>query len=107
MKCGGIDPANDSGYTSSFFACAEQVNISGAVKGTAVWPEHLKPIAWHRDSEMVRMKLGLYHSINNVRESALIHTQCKAPSVLFDLGARNLCLFVSLYGRWHIHNWTK
>ncbi|CAN0560802.1 unnamed protein product, partial [Ectocarpus sp. 12 AP-2014] len=26
----------------------------------------LKPVAWHRDSEMVRMKLGLYHSIHNV-----------------------------------------
>ena len=45
---------------------SEQVNISGAVKGQAVWPSDLKPIAWHRDSEMVRMKLGLYHSPHNV-----------------------------------------
>lgn len=45
-----------------------QVNISGAVSGRAVWPSKLKPVAWHRDSEMVRMKLGLYHSIHNVAD---------------------------------------
>lgn len=44
----------------------KQVVISGAVNGRAVWPSHLTPIAWHNDSEMVRMKLGLYHSIHNV-----------------------------------------
>lgn len=48
-------------------ACvSKQVNVSGAVNGRAEWPSDLKPIAWHRDSEMVRMKLGLYHSIHNV-----------------------------------------
>ena len=36
-----------------------------------MWPKHLKPVAWHRDSEMVRMKLGLYHSKGNVRS---LHT---------------------------------
>eukprot|EP00752_Nemacystus_decipiens_P010979 g9756.t1 len=50
------------------FGKSMEVNISGAVNGKAVWPSHLKPIAWHRDSEMVRMKLGLYHSINNVHD---------------------------------------
>lgn len=45
-----------------------QVELSGAVNGKAVWPSNLKPIAWHRDSEMVRMKLGLYHSIHNVAD---------------------------------------
>ena len=51
--------------------CCEhnQVELSGAVKGKAVWPKHLNPVAWHRDSEMVRMKLGLYHSKGNVRRA--------------------------------------
>ncbi|CAB1105416.1 unnamed protein product [Ectocarpus sp. CCAP 1310/34] len=49
------------------------VNISGAVSGTAVWPSDLKPVAWHRDSEMVRMKLGLYHSIHNVHDQEVIY----------------------------------
>ncbi|CAN0104949.1 unnamed protein product [Scytosiphon promiscuus] len=44
------------------------VKISGAVNGRAEWPSDLKPIAWHRDSQMVRMKLGLYHSIHNVAD---------------------------------------
>ncbi|CAN0536605.1 unnamed protein product, partial [Ectocarpus sp. 12 AP-2014] len=47
------------------FGQSMEVNISGAVSGKAVWPSDLKPVAWHRDSEMVRMKLGLYHSIHN------------------------------------------
>lgn len=33
-----------------------------------MWPKDLKPVAWHRDAEMARMKLGLYHSINNVAD---------------------------------------
>lgn len=43
-----------------------KVEISGAVKGKAVWPKNEKPVAWHSNAEMVRMKLGLYHSINDV-----------------------------------------
>lgn len=42
--------------------------LSGAVKGHAVWPQDLEPVAWHRDAEMVRMKLGLYHSRGNVAD---------------------------------------
>lgn len=42
--------------------------MSGAVEGKAVWPENLKPVAWHRDSEMVRMKLGLYHKTDEVAD---------------------------------------
>lgn len=49
-----------------FVVSFEKVNISGAVNGQAVWPSNLKPIAWHRASEMVKMKLGLYHSPHNV-----------------------------------------
>lgn len=45
-----------------------KVDISGAVKGKAVWPQELKPVAWHEDSEMGRLKLGLYHSPNNVAD---------------------------------------
>lgn len=45
-----------------------QVFISGAVNGHAVWPQDLEPVAWHRDAEMVRMKLGLYHSAGNVAD---------------------------------------
>lgn len=48
--------------------CTTQVELSGAAKGKAVWPSNLKPVAWHKDSEMVRMKLGLYHSIHNVAD---------------------------------------
>ncbi|CAB1096171.1 unnamed protein product [Ectocarpus sp. CCAP 1310/34] len=62
--------------TRLFTSCSrafEQVNISGAVSGTAVWPSDLKPVAWHRDSEMVRMKLGLYHSIHNVHDQEVIY----------------------------------
>lgn len=51
--------------------CCQQVNISGAVNGRAEWPSDLKPVAWHRDSEMVRMKLGLYHSIHNVSAACM------------------------------------
>lgn len=42
--------------------------MSGAVKGKAVWPTHLKPVAWHIDSEMAKMKLGLYNSKNKVAD---------------------------------------
>ncbi|CAB1114978.1 unnamed protein product [Ectocarpus sp. CCAP 1310/34] len=55
------------------FGQSMEVNISGAVSGTAVWPSDLKPVAWHRDSEMVRMKLGLYHSIHNVADQEVIY----------------------------------
>lgn len=44
------------------------MEVSGAVEGEAEWPSNLKPVAWHRDSEMVRMKLGLYHSRDNVAD---------------------------------------
>eukprot|EP00903_Cladosiphon_okamuranus_P018095 g16653.t1 len=50
------------------FGKSMEVNISGAVNGKAVWPSHLKPVAWHRDSEMVRMKLGLYHAPDKVHD---------------------------------------
>lgn len=33
-----------------------------------MWPSHLKPIAWNADGNMVRMKLGLYHSTHNVAD---------------------------------------
>ena len=46
-----------------------QVELSGAATGKAVWPKHLKPVAWHRDSEMVRMKIGLYHAKGKVRRT--------------------------------------
>ena len=46
----------------------EKVEISGAVKGKAVWPSKLGPVAWHRDAEMARLKLGLYHSKDNVAD---------------------------------------
>lgn len=45
-----------------------QVTLSGAVEGKAEWPKKLKPVAWHSDAEMVRMKLGLYHSKDNVAD---------------------------------------
>lgn len=47
---------------------SEQVELSGAVSGKAVWPKHLKPVAWHKDAEMVRMKLGLYHKADEVAD---------------------------------------
>lgn len=45
-----------------------QVTLSGAVEGKAVWPKHLKPVAWHDDADRVRMKLGLYHKIDEVHD---------------------------------------
>lgn len=45
-----------------------QVTLSGAVEGKAVWPSHLKPVAWHEDADRVRMKLGLYHKIDEVHD---------------------------------------
>lgn len=44
------------------------MELSGAVEGTAEWPSHLEPVAWHNGGDMVRMKLGLYHSTNNVAD---------------------------------------
>ena len=44
------------------------MELSGAVSGKAVWPKNLKPVAWHKDAEMVRMKLGLYHKTNEVAD---------------------------------------
>ena len=46
----------------------EQVEISGAVEGTAEWPEHLTPVAWHSDAKMERLKLGLYHKTDQVAD---------------------------------------
>lgn len=48
--------------------CVFQVEISGAVRGTAEWPSNLEPVAWHRGAEMVRMKLGLYHATHKVAD---------------------------------------
>lgn len=48
--------------------CILQVTLSGAVEGKAVWPKHLKPVAWHDDADRVRMKLGLYHKIDEVHD---------------------------------------
>lgn len=45
-----------------------QVTISGAVEGKAVWPSKLKPVAWHKDADRVRMKLGLYHKVDQVHD---------------------------------------
>lgn len=45
-----------------------QVTLSGAVEGKAVWPKHLKPVAWHDDADRVRMKLGLYHKTDEVHD---------------------------------------
>lgn len=45
-----------------------KVNISGAVKGKAVWPKKLEPVAWNNAGDMVRMKLGLYHAKNKVAD---------------------------------------
>lgn len=50
------------------FDVSLQVELSGAVEGKAVWPSHLKPVAWNNDGDMARMKLGLYHSIHNVAD---------------------------------------
>lgn len=33
-----------------------------------MWPEHLKPIAWHKDAKMARLKLGLYHKTGKVAD---------------------------------------
>ena len=33
-----------------------------------MWPKHLKPVAWHRDADRVRMKLGLYHKKKKVAD---------------------------------------
>lgn len=33
-----------------------------------MWPKHLKPVAWHDDADRVRMKLGLYHKIDEVHD---------------------------------------
>ncbi|CBJ49107.1 conserved unknown protein [Ectocarpus siliculosus] len=44
----------------------DEVRLSGAVEGRAVWPSNLKPVAWHRDADRVRMKLGLYHKTDQV-----------------------------------------
>lgn len=44
------------------------MTLSGAVEGKAVWPKHLKPVAWHRDADRVRMKLGLYHKKKEVAD---------------------------------------
>lgn len=51
-----------------FFTWTLQIELSGAVKGKAVWPSHLKPVAWHRDAKMVRWKLGVYHATHKVAE---------------------------------------
>ena len=42
--------------------------MSGAVKGRAVWPQNLKPVAWNNDGDMVRMKIGLYHAKDEVAD---------------------------------------
>lgn len=44
------------------------MTLSGAIEGKAVWPKHLKPVAWHRDADRVRMKLGLYHKKKEVAD---------------------------------------
>ena len=44
------------------------MELSGAVNGKAEWPLNLKPVAWHRDAEMARMKLGLYHARDHVAD---------------------------------------
>eukprot|EP00904_Undaria_pinnatifida_P008919 jgi/Undpi1/5157/HiC_scaffold_19.g08508.m1 len=53
---------------TTVFGRSMEVEISGAVKGKAVWPSKLGPVAWHRDAEMARLKLGLYHSKDNVAD---------------------------------------
>lgn len=51
------------------FVCyLEQVELSGPVNGKAEWPSELKPVAWNDEGDMVRMKLGLYHSTHNVAD---------------------------------------
>eukprot|EP00752_Nemacystus_decipiens_P001582 g1543.t1 len=50
------------------FGESMEVTLSGAVEGKAVWPKHLKPVAWHKDADRVRMKLGLYHKIDEVHD---------------------------------------
>ena len=42
--------------------------MSGAVEGKAVWPQDVKPVAWHEDANTVRMKLGLYHKTDLVHD---------------------------------------
>lgn len=45
-----------------------KVSLSGAVKGTAIWPESQVPVAWQNDADMMRLRLGLYHKKNEVRK---------------------------------------
>lgn len=45
-----------------------QVLLTGAVVGKAIWPSELKPVAWHRDADRARMKLGLYHKKGEVHD---------------------------------------
>lgn len=54
------------------------MEISGAVSGKATWPSDLKPVAWHNGGDMVRMKLGLYHSTNNVADGEVSHSSREA-----------------------------
>ena len=44
------------------------MKLSGAVEGKAVWPKDIKPVAWHEDANMVRIKLGLYHKTDLVHD---------------------------------------
>lgn len=55
-------------WGGSSACCFEQVELSGPVNGKAEWPSELKPVAWNDDGDMVRMKLGLYHSTHNVAD---------------------------------------
>lgn len=53
----------------TLMACdTSQVTLSGAVEGKAVWPKKLTPVAWHKDADRVRMKLGLYHKVDQVHD---------------------------------------
>lgn len=78
-SCENDSAVNDFGNTILYMSVLnvyEQVDVSGAVNGKAVWPKSLAPVAWHRDSEMVRMKLGLYHSTGNVSSGSCPSCSC-------------------------------
>ncbi|CAM9466102.1 unnamed protein product [Ascophyllum nodosum] len=48
------------------FGKSMQVDFSGAVEGTAIWPSSYTPVAWQDDADMMNFRLGLYHKKNEV-----------------------------------------
>ncbi|CAM9214400.1 unnamed protein product [Choristocarpus tenellus] len=52
---------------TSTFGSSMEVKLSGAISGSYSWPSDERPVAWsNEESDSVRLKLGLYHSTDNV-----------------------------------------